>query len=115
VFAVAFVNAGTDATLLAAGFCMIFFTQLAGNSMQIFASEVFPTNARASGFGLAQGAGRLGAAFIIPAILWVQTGYGIGAVFACVAIALVIAAGTVNLIGPEARGVSLDVLAPPEG
>ena len=32
-----------------------------------------------------------------------------------VAIALVVAAGTVNLIGPEARGVSLDVLAPPEG
>jgi putative MFS transporter len=30
---------------------MIFFIQLAGNSSQIFISEVFPTNARASGFG----------------------------------------------------------------
>jgi MFS transporter, putative metabolite:H+ symporter len=88
---------------------------LAGNSMQIFTSEVFPTNARASGFGLAQGAGRLGTAFIIPAILWIQTGYGIDAVFACVAIVLVMAAATVNLIGPEARGMPLDVLAPPEG
>jgi putative MFS transporter len=115
VFAVGFVNATTDAMLLAVGFCMIFFTQLAGNSMQIFASEVFPTNARASGFGLAQGAGRLGAAFIIPAILWIQTGYGINAVFASVAAMLVIAAGTVTLIGPEARGVALDELAPPEG
>jgi MFS transporter, putative metabolite:H+ symporter len=115
VFAVGFVNATTDAMLLAVGFCMMFFVQLAGNSMQIFASEVFPTNARASGFGLAQGAGRLGAALIIPAILWIQTGYGIGAVFASVAAMLVIAAGTVSLIGPEARGVSLDVLAPPEG
>ncbi len=115
VFAVGFVNATTDAMLLAVGFCMIFFIQLAGNSMQIFASEVFPTNARASGFGLAQGAGRLGAAFIIPAILWIQTGYGIGAVFVSVATVLVIAAVSVNLIGPESRGVSLDVLAPPEG
>jgi putative MFS transporter len=115
VFAVGFVNANTNAILLVVGFCMIFFVQLAGNSMQIFASEVFPTNARASGFGLAQGAGRLGAAFIIPAILWIQTGYGIDAVFACVAIVLVIAAATVNLIGPEARGMPLDVLAPPEG
>ncbi len=115
VFAIGFVNATTNAMLLAVGFCMIFCIQLAGNSMQIFASEVFPTNARASGFGLAQSAGRLGAAFTIPAILWVQTGYGIGAVFASVAAVLVIAAGTVNLIGPEARGVPLDVLAPPEG
>jgi len=97
------------------GFCMIFFIQLAGNSMQIFASEVFPTNARASGFGIAQAAGRLGAAFIIPAILWIQTGYGIDAVFISVAAALVIAAFTVKLLGPESRGVPLDELAPPTG
>ena len=115
LFAVGFVNAGTDMTLLVVGFCMIFFIQLAGNSMQIFASEVFPTNARASGFGMAQGAGRLGTAFIIPTILWIQTSYGIGAVFASVAVVLLIAALTVNLIGPESRGVALDVLAPPEG
>jgi len=115
VFAVGFVNAGTNTTLLIVGFCMIFFIQLAGNSMQIFCSEVFPTNARASGFGLAQSAGRVGTAFIIPAILWIQTGYGVGTVFICVAIVLVIAATTVNLIGPETRGLSLDEIAPPEG
>jgi putative MFS transporter len=115
VFAVGFVNAGTDTTLLMVGFCMIFFIQLAGNSMQIFCSEVFPTNARASGFGIAQSAGRLGTAFIIPAILWIQTGYGVSVVFACVAAMLVIAAVTVNLIGPETRGLALDEIAPPEG
>jgi putative MFS transporter len=114
-FAVGFVNAGTDTAVLVVGFCMIFFIQLAGNSMQIFCSEVFPTNARASGFGLAQSAGRLGTAFVIPGILWVQTGYGTGMVFVCVAIALVIAAGTVNLIAPETRGLALDEIAPPEG
>jgi putative MFS transporter len=47
--------------VLAIGFGMIFFIQLAGNSSQIFISEVFPTNARASGFGLCQAAGRVGA------------------------------------------------------
>ena len=41
---------------------MIFFVQVAGNAMQIFASEVFPTNARASGFGWAAGVGRLATA-----------------------------------------------------
>jgi putative MFS transporter len=115
VFAVGFVNAGTNTTLLIVGFCMIFFIQLAGNSMQIFCSEVFPTSARASGFGIAQSAGRLGTAFIIPAILWIQTGYGVGVVFVCVAVMLVIAAVTVNLIGPETRGLALDEIAPPEG
>jgi putative MFS transporter len=115
LFAIAFANAGTDTMLLAVGFCMIFFIQMAGNSMQIFASEVFPTNARASGFGIAQSVGRSGTAFIIPAILWIQTGYGNGAVFASVAAALVIAAFTVTLLGPEARGVPLDTLAPPTG
>jgi putative MFS transporter len=115
IFAVGFANAGTNTTLLIVGFCMIFFIQLAGNSMQIFCSEVFPTNARASGFGLAQSVGRLGTAFIIPAILWIQTGYGVGVVFACVAAMLVIAAVTVNLIGPETRGMALDEIAPLEG
>lgn len=114
-FAILFVNASSDAMLLAIGFCMIFCIQLAGNSMQIFASEVFPTNARASGFGIAQGVGRLGTAFIIPAILWIQSHYGISAVFVSIAAALVIAAVSVTMLGPESRGVALDTLAPPGG
>ena len=60
IMAIVFANAATDIELLVAGFVMIFFIQVAGNSMQIFASEVFPTNARASGFGWASGVGRLG-------------------------------------------------------
>jgi MFS transporter, putative metabolite:H+ symporter len=115
VFAIGFANAGTDTELLVVGFCMIFFVQLAGNSMQIFCSEVFPTNARASGFGIAQSAGRLGTAGIIPAIPWIQKNYGVDMVFVCVAVMLVIAAVTVNLISPETRGRSLDEIAPPEG
>ncbi len=115
VFAIGFVNATSETMLLVVGFCMIFFIQLSGNSMQIFASEVFPTNARASGFGIAQGAGRLGAAFAVSAFLWVQHSLGIGAVFAGIAAMLVIAACTVSLLGPEARGLGLDELAPPTG
>jgi putative MFS transporter len=115
LFAILFVNSVNNTMLLIVGFCMIFCIQLSGNSMQIFASEVFPTNARASGFGIAQGVGRLGTAFIIPAILWIQMGYGIDAVFGCVAAVLIIAAISVTMLGPESRGVALDVLAPPEG
>ncbi len=88
IMAIVFANAVSDTQLLVAGFIMIFFIQVAGNSMQIFASEVFPTNARASGFGWAAGVGRLATAFIVPTILWVQTGYGLTTVFVCLAIVL---------------------------
>jgi MFS transporter, putative metabolite:H+ symporter len=115
LMAIAFANAATEMQLLLAGFVMIFFVQVAGNSMQIFASEVFPTNARASGFGWASGVGRLATAFILPTILWVQNGWGLTTVFVCLAILLFIAAISVTQLGPEARQKGLDELAPPTG
>jgi putative MFS transporter len=115
IMAVVFANAGTDTELLVAGFIMVFFIQVAGNSMQIFASEVFPTNARTSGFGWAAGVGRLATAGIFPAILWVKNGWGLTTVFVCLAIVLLIAAVSVIFLGPEARQKSLDEIAPPTG
>lgn len=115
LMAIVFANAQTDTQLLVAGFIMIFFIQVAGNSMQIFASEVFPTNARASGFGWAAGVGRLATAFIVPTILWVQKGWGLTTVFVCLAVVLLIAAFSVTLLGPEAKQKGLDEIAPPTG
>jgi MFS transporter, putative metabolite:H+ symporter len=115
IMAIVFANAVSDTQLLVSGFVMIFFIQVAGNSMQIFASEVFPTNARASGFGWAAGVGRLATAFIIPTILWIQTGYGLTTVFVCLAVVLLIAAFSVTLMGPEAKQRGLDEVAPPTG
>jgi putative MFS transporter len=113
LMAIVFANAETDIQLVLAGFFMIFFVQVAGNSMQIFASEVFPTNARASGFGWASGVGRLATAFILPMILWIQNGWGLTTVFAVLASFLFIAAVSVTQLGPEARQKSLDEIAPP--
>ena len=113
LMAIVFANAETDIQLVLAGFIMIFFVQVAGNSMQIFASEVFPTNARASGFGWASGVGRLATAFILPMILWIQNGWGLTTVFAVLASFLFIAAVSVTQLGPEARQKSLDEIAPP--
>ena len=115
LMAIVFANAGSDTQLLIAGFVMIFFIQVAGNSMQIFASEVFPTNARASGFGWAAGVGRLATAFIVPTILWIQLRWGLTTVFACLAAVLLIAAVSVTQLGPEAKRKGLDEIAPPTG
>jgi putative MFS transporter len=113
VMAIVFSQAGTATELIVAGFVMIFFVQVAGNSMQIFASEVFPTNARASGFGWASGVGRLATAFIMPAILLIQQTYSLTTVFVCLATLLVIAAAAVTQLGPEAKQKGLDEIAPP--
>ena len=115
IMAIVFANAVSDPQLLVAGFIMIFFIQVAGNSMQIFASEVFPTNARASGFGWAAGVGRLATAGIVPAILWIQRGWGLTTVFVCLAVVLLIAAVSVTQLGPEAKQKGLDEIAPPTG
>ncbi len=115
IMAIVFANAGSDLELLIAGFVMIFFIQVAGNAMHIFASEVFPTNARASGFGWAAGIGRLATAGIVPGILLIRTAFGLTAVFAALATVLVIAAVAVTQLGPEARQKSLDEIAPPTG
>jgi putative MFS transporter len=115
VMAIVFSQAGTATELIVAGFVMIFFVQVAGNSMQIFASEVFPTNARASGFGWASGVGRLATAFIMPAILLIQQTYSLTTVFVCLATLLVIAAAAVTQLGPEAKQRGLDEIAPPTG
>ena len=115
LMAIVFANAGTPVELMVAGFVMIFFVQVAGNSMQIFASEVFPTNARASGFGWASGVGRLATAFILPTILWVQNGFGLMTVFVCLATLLFIAAVSVTQLGPEAKQKGLDEIAAPTG
>jgi len=115
LMAIVFANAVTDTQLLVAGFIMIFCIQVAGNSMQIFASEVFPTNARASGFGWAAGVGRLATAGIVPAIIWIRTGWGLTTVFVCLAAVLLIAAVSVTQLGPEAKQKGLDEIAPPTG
>jgi putative MFS transporter len=115
IMAVVFGNAGDATQLLVAGFVMIFFIQVAGNAMQIFTSEVFPTNARASGFGWAAGVGRLATAFILPTILWIQNGWGLTTVFVCIAILLIIAALAVTQLGPEAKQKGLDEIAAPTG
>jgi putative MFS transporter len=115
LMAMLFANAQTGTELIIVGFIMIFFVQVAGNSMQIFASEVFPTNARASGFGWASGVGRFATAFILPTILLIQKNYGLTTVFACLAMLLFIAAVAVTQLGPEARQKSLDEIAPPTG
>ena len=113
--AIFFAQVKSNTELLVAGFLMIFCYQIAGNAMQIFTSEVFPTNARASGFGMAAGIGRLAVAGFIPLIPWIQNIYGLAAVFVTLAALLAVAAVTVNFIGPETKRRALEEIAMTHG
>jgi putative MFS transporter len=110
-FAILFASAGANWQWIITGFLMIYCYQVAGNSMQIFTSEVFPTQARASGFGMAAGVGRLATAGFVPALPMIQSGFGLTAVFIVIATLLVIAAFGLRFIGPESRQRSLDEVA----
>ena len=112
--AILFALAISNTELLIVGFIMIFCYQVAGNTMQIFTSEVFPTSARASGFGMAAGVGRLATAGFIPVIPWIQAQFGFLAVFIAIATLLCVAAISINLIGPETRQKALEEVAAPE-
>ena len=111
IMSIMFFYSRSGTMVLVVGFWMNFFIQLAGNSMQIFTSEVFPTNARASGFGLAQSGGRVGAAVSFPAIGLLST-FGLGYVMTGIAVMMAIAAYAVTKIGEETRGLALDTIAP---
>jgi putative MFS transporter len=111
LFAILFALSNANMQWLITGFLMVYFYQVAGNSMQIFASEVFPTQARASGFGMAAGIGRLATAGFVPALPWIQASFGLTAVFITVAVMLVLAAGGLRFIGPESRRRSLEEVA----
>lgn len=111
LFAIGFYYSASDQMVLIIGFFMTFFVQLAGNSMQIFTAEVFPTNARASGFGIAQSGGRLGTAVSFYLIAIAQA-YGLGYVMTGIAVLLAIAAVAVTKISGETRGLALDKIAP---
>src|SRR5262249_14996011 len=112
IFAVLFSFSYSEWMVVIVGFCMTFFVQLAGNSMQIFTSEVFPTHARASCFVLALIGGRLVSAFSVF-IFPFLTQLGFGFVMTAIAVLLFIAAFSVTQISRETKGLALDAIAPP--
>jgi putative MFS transporter len=114
LFSIAFYYSQSDAMVLVIGFCMNFFIQLAGNSMRIFIAEVLPTNARGTGFGLAQSGGRLGAVVAFSSI-GILSAYGLGYVMTVIAVLLAVATVAVTQISAETKGLALDAIAPPAG
>ena len=75
-----------------------------------YQSELFPTRLRATGVGFTYSWSRLSAAFtsiLIGAVLV----HGVPAVFAVLAVAMILVAGVIGLMGPRTNGLVLEEIA----
>jgi putative MFS transporter len=114
VLSVVFWQSASEAMLLVTGFLMFFCMQTGTNAMLIYTAEVFPTNARASGLGIALGISKVGAMVSGYSVVFIQA-FGTPAVFSVMATLLIVGAGAVLMIGRETKGLALDAIAPPAG
>jgi putative MFS transporter len=112
ILALLFWHSTSETMLLVTGFFMFFAMQAGTNAMILFTSEVFPTNARGTGLGIAFGVGKLAAVFSGYGIVIVKA-YGGSAAFEVIAAFLAVSAIAVLLIGRETKGLALNVIAPP--
>ncbi|MDX2081354.1 MAG: MFS transporter [Terrimicrobiaceae bacterium] len=103
-------DGGNDMTLLFAGFILFYFmTNLGPNAMTyLIAGEVFPTNVRGLGAGVAASAGKIGAvitAFFFPILL---KSIGTAALLYLLVIASILGAIVTWLFAIETRGRNLE-------
>jgi MFS transporter, putative metabolite:H+ symporter len=105
-----FSHAETGGMLTAAGICLSFFNLGAWGAMYAYTPELYPTEVRATGVGLAASFGRIGG-IIGPYLvgLMVAKDQAIPTIFMVFFVAIVIGALTLLLFGKETKGTDLDI------
>ncbi|MGA8116283.1 MAG: MFS transporter [Actinocatenispora sp.] len=111
VFGLIFGNVHSDAAVLVVGFFMSLFVVTTANCMEVYAGEVFPTRARATGTGMAFGAARFGSVVASYIILGAFTAWGYAAVFVVLCVGLAIGALAVLWVRTEPKRRSLEHIA----
>lgn len=106
-----FGNAGTEGSLLAAGICLSFFNLGAWGAMYAYTPELYPTEVRATGVGMAASFGRIGGV-IGPYLvgLLIDRNVAIGAIFMIFFAAIVVGALTVLFFGRETKQTDPDAV-----
>lgn len=104
-----FATAGTFLTLLVGLVFVSFFNLGAWGAVYPYTSELFPTQYRATGFGMAEGVGKV-TAILGPVLFGALLGYTRGIIVPLSAIAVVMAVGGLLLavLGPETKGQTFE-------
>ncbi|HKR47396.1 MAG TPA: MFS transporter [Paraburkholderia sp.] len=100
-----------NAEILTAGFLLSFFMNGTYAGVYAFTPEVFPTEVRATGMGVASAIGRLGAIAAPILVGYLYPRLGFGGVFGATTLVLIIGALAVLIMGVPTRGRSLEEIA----
>lgn len=111
VSAVAMILSHTDTTVLIAGICMSFFMNGTYAGVYVYISEIFPTELRGTGFGVASSIGRIGGAASPIIVGLIFPAYGFAGVFGLSAASLIVGALAVVLLGIPTLNRSLEEIA----
>lgn len=109
--ALGFAFARRDEEIMAAGVLLSFFMNGVYAGVYAYTPEVFPTQVRTTGAGLASAIGRIGgiAAPILVGFIYPRLGFA--GVFGATTAALLLGAAAVQLLGVPTRGRSLEEIA----
>jgi MFS transporter, putative metabolite:H+ symporter len=102
---------GTDAGIMVSGILLSFFMNGTYAGVYAYTPEVFPTDVRATGTGLASSIGRLGAIAAPILVGYVYPLLGFAGVFGATTLVLLVGALAVLLMGVPTRGRSLEDIA----
>lgn len=101
----------SDAGIMASGVLLSFFMNGTYAGVYAYTPEVFPTDVRATGVGLASSIGRLGAIAAPILVGYLYPVFGFAGVFGATTTVLLIGALAVVLMGVQTRGRSLEDIA----
>jgi putative MFS transporter len=107
-------NAGSDASIMTAGFLMSFFMNGTYAGIYAYTPELYPTAFRTTGMGVASSFGRIGGLSAPIVIGYTFREIGFSGVFVITTIVLVLGAAAVALLGIGTAGKSLEQITAEE-
>lgn len=99
------------AAIIVFGFLVAMFIQTFAPLLYAYTPELYPTEIRNSGSGLAYGIGRLANVIGPQIVVFFYTGYGYESVFVYIAACWVVVALAVGLFGPKTRSKELEIVS----
>lgn len=100
-----------DATIIATGVALSFFMNGAFAGLYAYTPEIFPTEVRVTGCGVASSFGRIGSITSPILVGWLFPRFGFGGVFGTATAVLLAGALAVVLLGIPTKGRSLEAIA----
>jgi putative MFS transporter len=110
-FGLALGFASTPRAILSFGLAYTVASNIFSNAFHIFQAEIFPTSVRATAAGAAYGLSRVSSALVPFVLLPVLGRWGPGAMFAIVALAMLVVVVDIGVFAPSTTGRALERVA----